>query len=126
MISHIAEAARRDGGATIDWSDQQVINNDDAWYFPAQPDATQVVDDENLLRALIDFTQRHEGRLKEADRYLGVWRDPQTNKYHIDINIRIKNQAKAKLLAKKLSKESSYTIKSIYNLRRDKAIDIDT
>lgn len=125
FIDKIYDQVRENGGVTVAYPNGVSIFNDDAWYFPIQPNSTQITDFDNLRTQLSDFIDQNEQLLLQSGYFLGVWQDPATGKLHIDVNIRIEDTQKAVERARAISTSSDYKIKSIYNIRRDKEISIE-
>lgn len=115
------------GGITTKLHNDDCITEitEDAWYFPAQPDDTTVVKEDHITTCLREFIDNHHKQLIRPDRYLGVWRNPETGRYHIDVNRADPDKASAIKTAKEISRSSRQKILAIYNINRDRTIDID-
>ena len=124
-IIKYVDTAKQEGGVTAQWPSGKLKCKDDAWYFPALPDETVITSEDTLEKALDNFLARFDSELQKDDRYLGICFDKEANRYHIDVNCRVEDTAKAIEMANTFSANSTYKIKSIYNIRRDTEIAID-
>ena len=126
QIPEILYNATQQGGITLKFNPSSNNNlrqvGGDYWYFPAFPDKTKIVAPERLEAAFAEFAATHAQDLARRGRYLGIWRNPHTGDYYLDINTRAKTKEQAIKRMEQINKVSKRHILAAYNPARDDTV----
>jgi len=125
-LSKILRRAAHNGGITLKFNPNSKNKlrqvGGDYWYFPAFPDKTKIVTPERLEPAFAEFTATYAQELAWPGRYLGLWRNPKTGNYYLDINIRATTKEQALKRMEQINKVSKRRILAAYNPSRDTTV----
>jgi len=111
------------GGVSTDIKSQAILPPANTWSFPKYPSKTRILPpDLDLQKELEKFIDKNEELLLEEGCFLGIWINPNTKNYYLDITTSVEDLEKAKKVAKKISRKEGRKIVSIYNSHLDKTI----
>lgn len=116
------QLTERDGGVTFDIRTSSVLNPSDVWFYPKYPECTAIVEKSLVTNALYDFVAQEHERFHEDGCYLGLWRNPHTDTFYIDITTRSASKEYAVDEARRISIERGRKIVSIYNPVRNQTV----
>lgn len=117
----IIDKIKCDGGITlrIEPDGHAQLARGDYWYFPVLPDTTVICSISRLEPALATFRTDYHDELAADNRYLGIWFNPDENRYYIDVNERHADKSAALDHARAINKSSKRQIIAIYNPEQD-------
>jgi hypothetical protein len=104
------------GGVTVDLVNNKITKDTNAWFFPRYPDKTVICPhNSNLTGEINNFISINKNLLINQNNYLGVWLNPQTDEWYLDITASNIDRDDALSQAKQISDISGRKIVSIYN-----------
>lgn len=119
MHNIIAKKVLDRGGITLQLHGNSLVDatevTGDYWYYPVLPDCTVIVSESDLPAAITAFVATNSPELQLPNRYLGIWENPATNQYYIDINERASSKVEAKKRIEQINQKSVRKILAIYN-----------
>lgn len=121
FLSLTNDEIQKTGGVSASVEQRKLLNPRDSWYFPKYPSRTRIVPQSvNLLIELETFIKDNMELLLEEDTFLGVWLNPNTGHYYIDITTSIDILDLAKKTAKDISQREGRKIVTLYNPSKNK------
>ncbi len=119
MHNKIAKKVLDRGGITLQLHGNSLVDvtevTGDYWYYSVLPDRTVIVDAHDLPATINAFVAANTPELQRPNRYLGIWENPASNQYYIDINERANSRAKAKKHIEQINQNSVRKILAMYN-----------
>lgn len=116
LIREAATLIKRNGGVTIDLRNRRAVKLGNVWVYPKYPDLTVIKSlNSDLSKLLEGFIRHNEDKLLEDKCYLGVWENPKTSDYYIDIITFESELVTAINKAKECGKKRGRNIVAIYN-----------
>lgn len=116
FLSMLEEEIGKTGGVSASIDQRKLLNPRDSWCFPKYSSRTRIVPQTaDLLIELETFVKDNMEFLIEEDTFLGVWLNPNTQHYYLDITTAIDDLNIAKKTAKEISRREGRKIVTLYN-----------
>lgn len=123
LVTQIVRHVSMHGGVTVDCRKQRVVELGDVWLYPKYPSKTLIIpSSEDLFETLAAYLHQYQKLLTDEDCYFGVWLNPKSQAYYLDINTTKTSKDDAITDAVARSKHDGRNIVSIYNPRYAKTI----
>lgn len=123
FFNKVIEEIMQSGGASVDVKRQIIVQPQDYWMFPKYPSKTRIIPKTMDLKREIDkYLEDCKVQLHEKGVYFGIWLNPKTNEYYLDITMTVGEMKEAILVAKKISIDEGRKIVAIYNPLRNETV----
>ncbi len=119
----LIDNTKKDGGVTFDIINNSIVKPKDHWLFPKFPSKTLILkSDVGINIEVKSFIENNLVYLSDQDTYFGLWINPKTQDYYLDIITAMEDENKAMEKARELSKKERRQIVSIYNPDKNETI----
>ena len=116
FLSILVKEIGQTSGVSASIDQRKLLNPRDSWYFPKYSSRTRIVPQTaNLFVELEKFVKDNMELLIEENTFLGVWLNPNTHHYYLDITTSIDDLDIAKKTAKEISRREGRKIVTLYN-----------
>lgn len=111
------------GGVSLDIINNCLVKPHNYWMFPKYPSKTLIIPTTaNIKRETLAFINKNKTFLNEPGCMLGIWINPKTNEYYLDITTTRESKEQALDDARQYSIEQGRNIVAIYNPLIDQTI----
>jgi len=123
ILHLLIRKTNKTGGATADMEKKKLLVPKNAWFFPKYSSKTKIIPlNTNLLKELETFVNDNKGLFLEKNTFLGVWLNPNTQHYYLDVTTSVEDLNFAKKTAKEISIREGRKIVTLYNPKLNKTV----